>query len=305
MPGSSAHEQAPRNVVGLGQCSIDRVCRVEVMPRAGQKAPASVRELTGGQVMTALLALRRLGFGACFCGAVGDDADGERVAATLRAAGIDTQLAIVPGARTRAATVIVDNAGERTILEHEDPRVRPTVLQLVDAVGLKEAQALHLDLSFPQLALAAARRAKAAGLLVSVDADTLVEGAAEGLFPLVDQLVVSAEVPRLLGAESLTAGLLALRRHCPGLVCITLGERGSVALDAAGEQHEVAAFAVDVKDTTGCGDVFRAALLAATLEGRAVAEALRFASAAAALAATGEGAQGCLPTWSEVEALLV
>jgi ribokinase len=57
-------------------------------------------------------------------------------------------------------------------------------------------------------------------------------------------------------------------------------------------------------DTTGSGDIFTAGLLLALLEGRGDADALTFACAAAALAATQPGAQSACPDRAEVDAFL-
>jgi len=57
-------------------------------------------------------------------------------------------------------------------------------------------------------------------------------------------------------------------------------------------------------DTTGAGDTFNAAFLAATLRNEPLVERLRFANATAALSVTGLGPRGLLPTRAEVEAFL-
>jgi sugar/nucleoside kinase (ribokinase family) len=57
-------------------------------------------------------------------------------------------------------------------------------------------------------------------------------------------------------------------------------------------------------DTTGAGDVFRGAYIAARLEGLAPDDVLRFATAAAAVSCTRVGAVGGVPTRAEIEALL-
>jgi ribokinase/sulfofructose kinase len=68
--------------------------------------------------------------------------------------------------------------------------------------------------------------------------------------------------------------------------------------------HFVPGFSVPVVDTTGAGDVLSAALIAAwLLENRPMAEAGRFAAAAAALNCTGWGVRAGLPTWTEAAAL--
>jgi ribokinase len=84
---------------------------------------------------------------------------------------------------------------------------------------------------------------------------------------------------------------------------ITLGEHGVLADGPQGRWH-VPAFEVAVVDTTGAGDAFNGALAVALAERRPLAEALRLASATAALACTRRGAQPAMPTRAEVERLL-
>ncbi len=86
-------------------------------------------------------------------------------------------------------------------------------------------------------------------------------------------------------------------------VVVTLGAQGVLACSGATPLH-VAAPAVIAIDTTGAGDAFNGALAVALGEGRPLADALRFATAAGALACTRRGAQDALPTREEVEALL-
>jgi ribokinase len=125
----------------------------------------------------------------------------------------------------------------------------------------------------------------------------------------VDVLVVNDhEAAALLGepipaASSDDALSLArrLQRRVP-LAVVTLGARGAVLAAASGAVHEPS-FAVAPVDTTGAGDAFVGALAVALVEDQAPREALRFANAAGALAATRHGAQPSMPTRAEVARL--
>jgi ribokinase len=120
---------------------------------------------------------------------------------------------------------------------------------------------------------------------------------------LVDLLVASEGVPAVLGCPDPGRALQTLRRRCPGLVCVTLGQRGCLSLEREQERW-TPAFDVQVEDTTGCGDVFRGALIHGVLEGWDAPRALRFAAAAAALNARAPGAQTGVPTRAEVLSFL-
>src|SRR5690606_35181747 len=95
----------------------------------------------------------------------------------------------------------------------------------------------------------------------------------------------------------------ALRRLPVPCAIVTLGGEGCVARagKAILRQH---AFAVDVVDTTAAGDTFCGALVAALARGDALAQALREASAASALACTAAGAQSSIPARAAVLGLV-
>jgi sugar/nucleoside kinase (ribokinase family) len=94
-----------------------------------------------------------------------------------------------------------------------------------------------------------------------------------------------------------------LRAWNPGLLTVTVGARGAVALDGDELVH-VAGFAVEAVDTTGSGDVFRGAFLAGLLQGLPTVDLLRCANAAAAVSCTKAGALDGVPSLAEVRALL-
>ena len=69
--------------------------------------------------------------------------------------------------------------------------------------------------------------------------------------------------------------------------------------------HKQSAHSVPAIDTTGAGDTFHAALIAARLDGAELPEALAFAAAAAAIKVQHRGARGGLPTRAEVERMMM
>jgi ribokinase len=93
-----------------------------------------------------------------------------------------------------------------------------------------------------------------------------------------------------------------LRALGPRTIVVTLGGEGAMVLDAAGLTH-VPAFPVTVKDSTAAGDAFVGGLATALLRDVPLREAVRYANACGALAATRIGAQPSLPYRTEVEAL--
>lgn len=86
-------------------------------------------------------------------------------------------------------------------------------------------------------------------------------------------------------------------------VIITLGSRG-VWLSEQGNGKLVPGFKVKAVDTIAAGDTFNGALVTALLEGKVMADAVRFAHAAAAIAVTRPGAQPSVPWREEIDAFL-
>jgi ribokinase len=76
------------------------------------------------------------------------------------------------------------------------------------------------------------------------------------------------------------------------------------AIDGEMRIWEVAGDRVATVDSTGAGDAFVGALAAAIAEGRSLAEAVRGAVAAGALATTHDGAREGMPTAVELEEFL-
>jgi ribokinase len=83
-------------------------------------------------------------------------------------------------------------------------------------------------------------------------------------------------------------------------VIVTLGRRGACVAAPDGATYAVPAFRVHAVDTTAAGDAFNAGLAVALVRGAALADAVRYASAVAAVSVTRPGAQPSMPTAAEV-----
>jgi len=94
-----------------------------------------------------------------------------------------------------------------------------------------------------------------------------------------------------------------LLRMGPQTVVITLGQRGA-CLATADARRIIPACRITAVDVTAAGDAFNGALAVALAEGRDLEQAVRFANAAGALAATRSGAQPSLATRRELEEFL-
>jgi len=293
------------DLVGLGESSLDYV---NLLPQApGPEAPSKLRidskfDSCGGQVATMLAAASSLGLRTSYLGPIGNDDNGRRIRQELMARGVDVSSVITHEAASRFAIILVDEStGERTVLWHRDERLALSEDEITSA--MLDARALHVDGVDEAAAIRAARLASERGLLVTCDLDRVTDRTPE-LVAHVTMPVLAEHVPEsLTGERDPERALRKLRRQHAGVLCVTLGVHGSMALDGDRLIH-VPAFHVHAADTTGAGDVFRAGFAYGALAGWPTADILRFANAAAAVSCTRLGAMSAIPTLGDVEQLL-
>jgi sulfofructose kinase len=292
-------------IICVGNGVLDQVYEVDALPRAGVKTAArAFRESGGGPAATAALAIARLGGQAAWWGRVGDDTAGRYIRDELTRHGVDLSgVCTVPGARTVRATVIVDSAGERSILV--DRFGMPSDAAFLADHDLAGAAVLLADTRWPEGSAFALRRAAELGVLRVLDVDGGDPAILEELVGLADHVVFSDEGLADFAGPGPAAERLSRAASClGGIVAVTLGEAGSLwAIDDG--IVAVPAFPVPVRDTTGCGDVFHGAYALGLAEGMPPLDAARFAAAAAALkAANGRGWDG-MPDRSAIRNIMM
>lgn len=294
------------DVLGIGANSVDYVYRLPAYPeRDGPNAKMRISShtlCTGGQVATALCTCAGMGLRAKYIGATGTDDNGRRVREELARHGIDMVDAVIRDVTNQFAVIMVDeHAGERIVLwdRAEGLLLRP---RDVPPEALAAARVVHVDDVDQEASIMAAEIARGAGRIVTSDIDRITPRT-EALVRAVTIPIFAEHVPAALTGESdFERALRKLRRLNDGLMCVTLGPRGAVALDRDAFHHEPA-FAVDAVDTTGAGDVFRGAFITALLKNEPARDAMRFANAAAAISCTRLGAINGVPTYDEAAAL--
>jgi sulfofructose kinase len=284
------------DVVGVGLNATDTVLMVPHFPPCGGKVPFSGETIAvGGQVATAMVTCARLGLRTKYIGTVGDDERGRIQLASLRESGIDlTHVQQRHNCPNQSAYIVVDqSSGERTVFWN-----RPDCLTISPEAITEDqiacARLLHIDGHDTPAVQRAAEIARASGIPVTVDVDTIYPGF-EHVLPLVDYLIASSEFPgRWTGIADPFAALTAIQqRHNMRVAAMTLGAYGSLALED-GRFIYSPGFAVECIDTTGAGDVFHGAFCYAVLNNMPLRAALEFSNAMAALNCTAFGARGGL-----------
>ena len=287
--------------VGLG--TVDILARpVESLPETEAVEFVDALRLdpagtAGGMAMVASC----LGVQTRLCSAVGADAAGKLARIVYQERGIDLSLlATVPGVPTSTTLICIKRDGRRSRFHLRGASLELELSEAAFAAARNTKYLHYAGIAAPKLdggagaELAAA--ARKAGALVTCDM-ILRPNVLEELrrvLPFVDFFMPNSdEALRVSGRATLEeAGHFF--RDLGAVSCIIKdGPRGSVLVARDGCTR-IPAHAIEPVDTTSCGDSYCAGLIAALDRGRPLLEACRFASAVAALVASGVGTLGLL-----------
>jgi len=277
--------------------------RVAQFPAPGTKAAATDFIVTGGGcAANAAVAVARLAGHARFAGPLGDksDAVSERILANLVAEGIDCGgVQRIAGGTASVSLILIDASGEKSIATRRGSGLA-RVLPADAGTLVRDVDALLVDNRFPEFVTAVAGAARRRGIPIVIDLDQPTQPD-HPLLALGTHVIASSEgLSGTTDTRDLAQGLVCLARHAPGLLAVTDGENG-VYWREEGLLRHLPAFAVSAIDTLGAGDAFHGAFALALAEGRELAAALRFASAAAALKCTRFGGAAGMARRAEVE----
>lgn len=291
-------------ILVAGAAVQDFIYRFEVAPARGTKGRA--REFTaigGGSGANAAVTIVRLGGHGQIVAPLGLDAMGDVIGRGLEDEGVDvSKLLRLPGYVSPVCSAVVDAQGERTILTYHAANQTDFAIADPDAL-VADVDAVLTDDRHPGLAVPLLEAARRRGIPGILDADR-AEGDALRMIEIASHVVFGTPGLRgNSGRHDLTEGLRAMRTTTDAFLAVTMGADGVRWLDGDEVRH-LAGFRIEVVDTLGAGDTYHGAFALAIAEGRGAAEALRFASATAALKCSRFGGRLGIPTRAEVEAFL-
>jgi sugar/nucleoside kinase (ribokinase family) len=286
--------------IALGVHVVDVLVRpVETIPQGqGGQLVEQIRITPAGSAGGTAITLAKLGASVRSAGAIGSDELGEVLVALLTRFGVDTSLLVRrDDAQTSASVLPIRPDGSRPAFHVVGANATYTA---DDAPWEEIAAADFLHVGAPEFmggdeAAKILSFAREHGTVTSADLLAPGEQASQILdwiapaFEHIDYLLPNEEqVLALSGSEELERGCRALLERGVGCVAATCGEDGALVVDAEGSA-QVPAFAVEVVDTTGCGDAFSAGFLRGLSLGRDRRQAAVLGCASAALVAGGLG----------------
>lgn len=295
------------DVLGVGCNSVDYVYRLPAAPKADSPTAklriSSHQTMCGGQMATAMAACAGFGLKTAYVGSAGNDHNARLIISELSGRGVDVSHVLTRDCANRFAVITVDETtGDRIVLWDRDSRLDLKRADL-DPALIGSARLVHVDDEDQEAAIAAASIARAAGVPVTSDIDRITPRTADLIAAVSIPIFANHVLPEVTGESDIPAALRALRRTHDGMLCVTLGPEGAMLLDGD-ELIAEKGFQIHAVDTTGAGDVFRAAFIYALLNGYPPRQMLRFANAAAAISCTRAGAMAGVPALADVERLL-
>ena len=295
------------HIVCSGASSFDSIFRLDTLPAGpGKFLPIDAIEVAHGMAASAAAAIARLGGRSSLFSRVGDDGVGGRIIADLTEAGVDcTHVRRGQGVRSPICTVMIDAKGERMVVPFYDPALGsdPRWLPL-DLVA--DADAVLVDIRWPEGAAAVLKAARAATIPAVLDADVGPVAVIYELALLASHIVFSEPAAlQVSGEHTAAAALRALALRFDGFLAVTAGADGCFWLDHNTDMIEQSRPPqVIAIDTLAAGDVFHGAFTLGLAEGASIPKAIAFANAAAALKCRTFGGRLGIPGRDEVEAVL-
>jgi len=291
----------------VGSANTDMVIKADRIPAPGETVIG--REFVmapGGKGANQAVAAARLGAEVTFVARLGSDVFGDRAIAGYEQEGIDTTWIVRdPETASGVALIFVDEAGENSIAVASGANARlaaEDVERAQDAIA--SADVLLVQLEVPLAALSRAIEiAHSAGVRVILNPAPAREVPASLLSRVSIATPNEHEIKVVVGEGDRVRSVAKMLDAGTQTVLVTLGAQG-VLWAEKGQQVRIPAFRVQAVDTTAAGDAFNGALAYALASELAMQEAIRYASAAAAIAVTRMGAQPSLPTRTEVKVFL-
>ena len=297
------------DILVIGSLNADLVVRAPRFPQPGETISGDdLHTIPGGKGANQAVAAARQGGRVAMLGRVGKDNFGDFLLENLKQNQVDVSNVQRDDASTGTAIIVVDANGQNSIVLSAGANGHVSSAD-VDRASSLTPNLILLQLEIPTpTVLHAAQFAKANGARVILNpapAQTLPDD----LIRLADFIIPNeTELSLLTGLEvkdssSAEAAAKALLKRGVENVIVTLGSKGALVVSDT-RVMQVDAYPIDVVDTTAAGDAFIGGFASSLLRGLDLKDAVRYANACGALAATKFGAQPSLPTKNEVETFM-
>ncbi len=310
-------------VVVVGSAYVDMAAKCSQVPAAGQSSAGTALSYTAtGPGVNQAIEAALCGCDVRLVGKIGNCPFGETIKAVLQQFGVNIDYVFTANAKnTGVILTLVDTKGENACIRYEGANTA-LVAQDIEAAEqvIAEADACLIHARLPsEPVLKAITIAKLHGKKVILDPAGAIGASVSEIpeeqkelqaeFFSVDVMIPNLYEAALISERSSTnirtaklVGSDLVARGAQAAV-ITMGRRGCMVVDRNAADH-IPAYRIDLVDHTGTGDAFAGALAASLAVGDDLRKAVKFASAAGALACTKFGSVDAMPAKAEIIELM-
>jgi ribokinase len=298
------------NILVIGSLNVDLVVRAPRFPAPGETIHGEdLVTFPGGKGANQAVAVARLGARVSMVGRVGNDTFGATLIDNLKQNHVNVKQIISDEVTpTGAAVIIVDSQGQNSIVLSPGANAK-VIPNDIKPEAFANTSLLLVQFEIPiETVVHSANLAREKGLRILLNPAPA--------YTLPDELIVAADfilpneselgllTGRTLGdLTSIEAASRSLIARGARNIIVTLGANGALIVNKDGAKH-IHAYKVKVVDTTAAGDAFVGGLAVGLSNGKSLEDAVKYACACGALAATKFGAQPSLPLTEDVEIFL-
>lgn len=289
--------------LNFGSLNRDMVYSVDHTVRPGETTASSKLEFfCGGKGLNQSIALARAGANVFHAGCIGND--GGDLIERLKENGIDTKFVKESNRPSGHAVIQVDKNGQNSILLFGGANMQIDDEQISDVLSkFENGDRLFLQNEINNVDRIISAASKK-GMEIVFNPSPF--GSEILSYPLdrISWFVVNETEAQELTGESEADQILSVfsEKYPSAKLLLTLGSNGSVCKDGK-KIYRQDIFRVPVADTTAAGDTFLGYFFA-LIDSHGIDGALKYASAASAVAVSKNGASSSIPQLNEVEKFL-
>jgi len=304
-------------VLIIGSSNMDLNIYSQRFPKPGETVTGGVfKQFLGGKGANQAVASARSGSNTIFIGKVGIDAFGDDMISQLSREGVNIKHVIRDSHESSGvAFIMIDETGENmiSVAPGANFKLTPEEVQYNSDI-IKNAKILIVQMEIPIETIEEIFKIAKQGEVVKILNPAPLKPISLSILSNIDIIIPNEgellQLHSLLKLEELIGNnkdkIIQASKNISGLgiktIITTLGKKGCLIYDAEEDKiTEVPAFKVQVIDTVGAGDCFNGVVASKLCQGDNIIISVKYATAAASIAITRQGAQASMPYLNEIE----
>jgi ribokinase len=304
-------------VLIIGSSNMDLNIYSQRFPKPGETVTGGVfKQFLGGKGANQAVASVRSGAKTIFIGKIGSDTFGNDMISQLNSEGVNIEHVIRDhNESSGVAFILIDKNGENMISVAPGANFKFTPDEAhANSEIIKNAKCLIVQMEIPIETIEAIFNIASQGEVIKILNPAPMKPIDRSILSKIDIIIPNEgellQLHSLLNLEEIVGNnnekIIHASKNISKLginnVITTLGKRGCVIYDAVKDKiTKVPAFKVQAVDTVGAGDCFNGVVASKLCQGEDILTSVKYATAAASIAITRQGAQASMPYLNEIK----